>query len=217
MLYYNTISPALHNYLLRLMQSNVFCDFYLVGGTALSLQLGHRISIDIDLFTNQPYGTINLNGVKNELASLFPVVENINSLNYRQMVYSLFVGDNVESMIKLDLCYDEQPIFPIIDIDGIRMASDKEIAAMKMLAIVSGNRSKDFWDIHELTNKYSLESMISWGLQRNPYTLSKTEILEAFNKVWDLHDYTEIMALKDHKWPFIADELYSLALQMLKQ
>ncbi len=144
MLYYNTINPDLHNYLSRLMQSNVFNDFYLVGGTALSLQLGHRISVDIDLFTNQPYGTINLDRVKEELLSLFPIVENIDCLNYRQMVYSLFVGDSVESIIKLDLCYDEQPIFPIIDIDGIRMASDKEIAAMKMLAIVTGNRCKDF-------------------------------------------------------------------------
>ena len=217
MLYYNTINPDLHNYLSRLMQSNVFNDFYLVGGTALSLQLGHRISVDIDLFTNQPYGTINLDRVKEELLSLFPIVENIKCLNYRQMVYSLFVGDSVESIIKLDLCYDEQPIFPIIDIDGIRMASYKEIAAMKMLAIVTGNRCKDFWDIHELINKYSLNSMISWGLERNPYTLSRTEILEAFNKVWDLPDHTEIITLKDYKWPFIADELYSLARQLLKQ
>ncbi|GHU69924.1 hypothetical protein FACS189413_09550 [Bacteroidia bacterium] len=50
-LYYNTVSPLLREVLQKLMATPDFNDFVLVGGTALALQLGHRESIDIDLFT----------------------------------------------------------------------------------------------------------------------------------------------------------------------
>lgn len=58
-MYYNTVNEHLKNALLSLMKSEVFIPFRLVGGTALSLQLGHRISVDIDLFTDAPYGSID--------------------------------------------------------------------------------------------------------------------------------------------------------------
>lgn len=67
-LHYETVSPILHDYLLRLMRNKAFNDFYLVGGPALSLQLGHRISVDIDLFTSLPYGEMNLAEIKESLS-----------------------------------------------------------------------------------------------------------------------------------------------------
>lgn len=210
-LFLNTVSPVLHDYLRRLMCCPAFNQFYLAGGTALSLQLGHRKSIDIDLFTCQEYGTIDLKNITEALSGLFPITENLECLNKRQMVYTLFVGDTPSTIIKLDLCYDEQPIFPILNSEDVRMASDKEIAAMKLLAIVTGNRLKDYWDIYELKQTYSLEEMIGWALQRNPYTLTRKEILDSFNKVWEFPDPDDIISLKDYQWPFIADELYTEA------
>ncbi len=50
-LYWNTVSPLLEEILKDFMKDEVFLPFRLVGGTALSLQIGHRISVDIDLFT----------------------------------------------------------------------------------------------------------------------------------------------------------------------
>lgn len=50
-LHNETVSPRLIRCLKTIMQSDIFKDFNLVGGTCLSLQLGHRRSIDIDLFT----------------------------------------------------------------------------------------------------------------------------------------------------------------------
>ena len=58
-LHYNTVSPLLRDILSQLMELPEFAPFCLVGGTSLSLQLGHRISIDIDLFTEAPYGTLD--------------------------------------------------------------------------------------------------------------------------------------------------------------
>ncbi|WP_300790387.1 nucleotidyl transferase AbiEii/AbiGii toxin family protein [uncultured Bacteroides sp.] len=57
-LHYETVSPLLINYLRKILQSDIFREFNLVGGTCLSLQLGHRRSIDIDLFTSMDYGSM---------------------------------------------------------------------------------------------------------------------------------------------------------------
>ena len=58
-LYYNTVSPLLLSTLQDLMNTSVFDDFRLVGGTSLSLQLGHRQSVDIDLFTDCIYESVD--------------------------------------------------------------------------------------------------------------------------------------------------------------
>ena len=70
--HYHTVSNTLMVCLQKIMANTVFNDFVLVGGTALSLQLGHRISNDIDLFTANDYGSMNLDEIKNALKSTFP-------------------------------------------------------------------------------------------------------------------------------------------------
>ena len=68
-LHYETVSKPLLECLQKLMTHAVFNDFVLVGGTALSLQLGHRMSVDIDLFTANAYGSLNLEEIKSALAT----------------------------------------------------------------------------------------------------------------------------------------------------
>lgn len=63
MLHYNTFNNVLKNSLITLMNSKEFDQFRLVGGTALSLQLGHRLSVDIDLFSDAPYGSIDFKAI----------------------------------------------------------------------------------------------------------------------------------------------------------
>ncbi len=206
-LHLDTIDPKLWDYLNRLMKDASFDEFYLVGGTALALNLGHRKSVDIDLFTDIPYGSIDLKRIKASLITLFPVIENIECLDSREMVYSLFVGDSKEEMVKLDICYDETHIFPTERKGYIRLVSEKEIAAMKLNAIVHGKRRKDFWDLHELLEKYPLKDMIDWALERYPYTLDRKEIIEAIKNVASIEDKTEILCLKGKYWEFIVEDI----------
>ena len=70
-LHYNTVSKTLTKYLRELMNEPLIKDFVLVGGTSLSLQLGHRVSIDIDLFTDSPYGSVNFNAIQEMLRGKF--------------------------------------------------------------------------------------------------------------------------------------------------
>jgi hypothetical protein len=62
-LYWNTVNQELKECLELLMHSEYFQKFRLVGGTALSLHLGHRISVDIDLFSEEPYRSLNFDAI----------------------------------------------------------------------------------------------------------------------------------------------------------
>lgn len=175
------VSKNLWEILSKLMDSDAFKDFRLVGGTALSLQRGHRRSIDIDLFTDIAYGEMPLKEIRNFLESNFPTHIGTDCLEEVSMGYSIMIGTGNDLPIKLDLFYSDPFIFPQLNMNGVRLADEREIAAMKMLAIGGPiHRQKDYWDIHELLADYSLKEMIEWGLQRNPYSLTLEDIVSGF-------------------------------------
>lgn len=207
-LHYETVSPLLLDCLQELMHHPVFDQFYLVGGTSLSLQRGHRLSVDIDLFTDTPYGQIDTASIHDALQELFPYTDRIEELQHIQMVYSMYVGKSWNECIKLDICYDESPIFPLLEVDGLRLASEKEIAAMKMQTITQPEqRRKDFWDIHDLLETYSLVEMKDWCLQRYPWTVTNADVKNAFMRMASISDCTEVNCLKGKYWEFIMEDL----------
>lgn len=214
---YYTVSELLLESLKKLMAHPAFDDFVLVGGTALSLQLGHRQSIDIDLFTCQPYGTLSGEKIKEALSNLFEYTQDIDSLDSRNLGYSVYIGKSKNECVKLDMYYTEPFIAPIVQQEGLRLASIEDIAAMKMLAIVTGNRKKDFWDIHELLNQYSLHELIQWGLKRNPYTLNENDILSAFDKMEDMKEDIPIQCLKGKYWEFVKEDINESILHYQQQ
>ena len=108
-LHYNTVTPLLKSTLGKLMEADEFGQFRLVGGTALSLYRGHRMSVDIDLFTEAEYGTINFNVIENYLIKQFSYTD-FNNLPVG-MGKSYFIGNDSQNAIKLDLYYTE----PFID------------------------------------------------------------------------------------------------------
>ena len=91
-LHNETVSPRLIRCLKTIMQSDIFKDFNLVGGTCLSLQLGHRRSIDIDLFTAIDYGSMNTTAMKVFLQENFPYSENLDSLDQPWVILSASVN-----------------------------------------------------------------------------------------------------------------------------
>jgi hypothetical protein len=66
-LHFNTVTPLLKSILEDLMQAEEFASFRLVGGTALSLYYGHRMSVDIDLFSDADYGTLDFKAIDDYL------------------------------------------------------------------------------------------------------------------------------------------------------
>lgn len=183
-LYYDTVSTPLLSILRKLMSSEVFKDFRLVGGTALALQRGHRMSVDIDLFTDLDYADMPVTDMRNYIEKEFPVHRGTESMDMPANGYHIFLSEGQEPPIKVDFFYTEPFIFPAIEEDGLRIADQKEIAAMKLGVI--GNqiyRQKDYWDIHDLLEDYSLSEMIQWALQRDPYSFIKDDIVKGLQHV----------------------------------
>ncbi len=183
-LYYDTVSAPLLSILKKLMSSDVFKDFRLVGGTALALQRGHRRSIDIDLFTDLDYVDMPVAAMREYLEKEFPIHKGTESMDMPANGYHIFLSEGQEPPIKVDFFYTEPFIFPTIEEDGLRIADQREIAAMKLGVI--GNqiyRQKDYWDVHDLLEDYLLPEMIQWALLRDPYSYTKEDIIKGLQQV----------------------------------
>ncbi len=174
-LYYNTITPLLKDVLLQLMHSQELDKFRLVGGTALSLQLGHRLSVDIDLFTGALYESVDFQKIDDLLREHYSYVDAYDYPN-AGMGKSYYVGHNKLESIKLDIFYTEPYVFEAFVVEGIRMASIEEIIAMKLDVISRNGRKKDFWDLHELSSHFTLDEMLALHQRRYPYSHNANHI-----------------------------------------
>lgn len=170
-LYKSSVLAPLWDVLTQLMQLEVLRSFRLVGGTALSLQLGHRVSVDVDLFTDATYGNIDFEWIDSVLSSEFPIVD-MQYQGNESFGKSYFIGSDRNQLVKVDLFYTDVFIRPMFELEGIRMATLEDIAAMKMEVIGHSGRKKDFWDVHELMNQMSLIQMMDYHKERYPYSHS---------------------------------------------
>lgn len=202
MLNYNTVTPLLKSTLATLMEADILKDFRLVGGTALSLYRGHRMSVDIDLFTDADYGSVDFDAVYNFLQNTFPYVDT-NSFAEIGFGKSYYIGDNEENCIKLDLFYTDPFIDDLEIIDNIRMATEEEIIAMKLDVISRMGRKKDFWDIHELKNDYTIAEMFALHEQRYPYTHNRELLINNFTDFSEADDDFEPDCLRGKHWELI--------------
>lgn len=157
MLHYETIAPETLRLLNGLMAEPLLAETRLVGGTALALQMGHRSSVDLDLFGYFPCDDIQLR----EVLSSYGKLQVINcSKNVK-----LFTIDG----IKVDVVnYDSLWIDDMVIQDGLRLASVKEIAAMKVRAIVGRGTRKDFVDLYYLLHQFSMTEILNLFRQKYP-------------------------------------------------
>lgn len=157
MLSLRTIEPHTLELLRALMQEAALSELRLVGGTALALQYGHRSSVDLDLF-----GKIDVDGY--ELQSILSKYGVLKVENETKIIHQYYI-DN----IKVDVVnYPFEWINPIIEEDGIRLASPIDIAAMKVNAIEGRGTKKDFIDMYMLLQHYSLKEIIAFYQQKYP-------------------------------------------------
>jgi hypothetical protein len=148
------------------MHIPAFSDLKLVGGTALALMLGHRESVDIDLF-----GVLDFTG--DHLYEL----QDIGSVRvvYRSKHINTFFIDG----IKVDFVNYRYPWLedlPIIE--GVKLASKRDIAAMKLNAVTGRGSKKDFIDLYYLLKEFSFEQMFQFYMDKfddgNPYLVRKS-------------------------------------------
>lgn len=120
---------------------------------------------------------------------------------------SYFIGKNEKNAIKLDLYYTDPFIRSVYIVDGIRMATIDEVIAMKMEVIQHGGRKKDFWDLHEVMDNYSLEKMIKLHQERYPYSHDE-RLIRSNIRFFELADEDfDPICLKDKYWELIKYEI----------
>lgn len=142
MLHKETVSNEMWELLQKLMQDENLKDYFLVGGTALALRLGHRLSVDIDLFTTRDFDSKSM---LQYLHKAYGAKENDSKLSKNTLL--TYIDD-----IKVDFVTHNYPLLNPVEIaEGIRMISNEDIGAMKLHAIhQSGKRYKDFIDMYFL-------------------------------------------------------------------
>ena len=137
--------------LVRLMKDEALDSFFLVGGTALALQIGHRKSIDLDLFRFSSFDTI-------------PVFEFLAEKYHFEVEFQ--AKDTLRGAIegvKIDLITHPYPLVDELNREnGIRFTGIRDIAAMKLNAIVgNGTRVKDFTDVAFLSSHICFRDMLN--------------------------------------------------------
>ena len=158
MLQTTTVETRTLELLKQVQSSPELSKFHLAGGTALALYLGHRKSVDLDLFTPYPFDTARL---EHFLVTAFG-----------------FQGDYSEqntlkgriSGVKVDCITHPYPLLQKpLEEDGMRLYSQPDIIAMKLAAIAdNGSRLKDFIDIAYLSTRYSFQEMLGFYAQMFP-------------------------------------------------
>ena len=158
MLSIQTVQPYTLELLKAISAQPEIKQLRLVGGTALALQYGHRQSVDLDFFGKLPED-------KDELIDVVRRSEEVTVLNRSKIILQMVVNQ-----VKVDFVdYSRYPwIDEPVQGDGFVLASDKDIAAMKINAIMGRGTRKDFIDLYVLLQHYSLPQIMDFYRQKYP-------------------------------------------------
>jgi predicted nucleotidyltransferase component of viral defense system len=158
-LFWNTITDDMRLVLMEFSQSAFTKSFYLAGGTALSLQLGHRLSVDLDLFSPTE-----------DIPTIRPMLENsfskfpgtLADSSWGNLVYLI---NNVRVGF---YGYGFPLVAPLVETEGLRLASIEDIALMKLNAMLSRAARKDFYDLYFICKNISLKQIFKKADQKYP-------------------------------------------------
>jgi hypothetical protein len=199
MLHEEAVAPHTLALIQKLQAVPALENFFLVGGTSLALQMGHRTSVDIDLFTSED---IDIDKLIATLQDGHIQVQ----VSYRAKNTLITFVEGV----KVDFITHNYPLLEnLIWENGIRMASKSDIAAMKVNAIAgNGTRVKDFVDIYYLLNDYSFAQIISFfkSKYRQQSDFHAIKSLTFFDDV-DLADWPVLLVDKQLKWPQVMKKI----------
>lgn len=155
MLYFQTINDKLHRLLIEIQGD--FPNVRLVGGTALALQYGHRESIDLDFFGE----------VEDESEAIFQKLSKHGKVQIikSSLNIKIFSVDGIKvDFVNYNYEWIDQPVVE----QGITLASDKDIAAMKITAITGRGSKKDFVDLYFLLTHYTISEILKMYENKYP-------------------------------------------------
>lgn len=132
-------------------KSKILKNAYLAGGTALALQMGHRISYDLDFFTDKKFK-----------AQIFlKKISQIKSYHHERIEWGTILGKLGDVKFSL-FCYDYPLLKKLIQFKNIKVASIRDIAAMKIAAVSERGTKRDFIDLYFILQKFTLPEILDF-------------------------------------------------------
>jgi predicted nucleotidyltransferase component of viral defense system len=188
MLHYETVFPDTLGLLKTLMNVPELEGFNLAGGTSLALQIGHRLSYDLDMFGNRPFEY-------QEIMDLLAPIATVKTMSQSRHILILDVAE-----IKVDFVNYRYPLInPPLLIDGLRLLSTADISAMKLAAIAGRGRKRDFTDLYFLLQEFSLREILDFYNQKYADG-SEMMIVRSLTYFDDAETDEDLMLFKKVKW-----------------
>lgn len=204
MLHYETIDPTTLELLKNLLQIPEFSDLRLAGGTSLALQIGHRKSIDLDLFGKLDADSF---AVSSRLSRLGESI----LLKQTQNIHIYLING-----IKVDLVNYPYPwIEEINDRDQLRLAGKSDIAAMKLAAITGRGTRKDFIDLYFLLREFDLETMLRFYSEKF-YDGSPFLVLKSLAYFEDAEQEPDPFMIGKIEWQSVKETISFAVIEYLK-
>ncbi len=163
-----TVSSGVKQTLTDLEQRHLLENFYLAGGTGLTLHLGHRRSLDLDFFSTEPFDEERLLGQVQRFKEFSLVARNTQTLH-----------THVRGTRVTFLHYAYPLLFSFELFEGVKVADPLDIACMKISAISSIGAKRDFIDFYVVAKQYGI-----------------VKVLDLFQKKFEKANYNRIHVLK---------------------
>ncbi|WP_089239399.1 nucleotidyl transferase AbiEii/AbiGii toxin family protein [Belliella buryatensis] len=191
MLQYQTVEPKTLDLLKSISSLPLFSKHRLVGGTALALIFGHRLSIDLDFFSTEPLD-------HEEILFSIKTIGKVEVVSKSKFINSFFINDVKVDFVSLPYKWIDDPILE----NPVKLASIKDIAAMKLAAITNRGSKKDFIDIALLIKEVGLDNMILYYSEKYPDGM-KMMVLRSLVYFEDAESQPDPVMLVDYNWSSI--------------
>jgi len=152
-LHLETVTEAMQN-IARGVFEHFDNEYYLAGGTALALQIGHRKSVDLDYFIAKPIDTAVL---KKNIYDTFSSSKVEILFEEKNTLWSRIDGVNVSFISRFDAQLE-----PVQTVDSFRLADIKDIVMMKLIAVCGREEYKDYFDLACIADETDVRSWVSW-------------------------------------------------------
>ena len=144
-------------------------DYYLAGGTALALQLGHRTSLDFDLYNTNHFSNEKLTA---KLKKTFSTGFKASAGQPKDTLFAEIMGVKISVFY-----YPYQLINGLVEFPPIKLASIEDISAMKVTAIVQRGKQRDFIDLYYLINRIGINKILESAYKKYPWYREMDEII----------------------------------------
>jgi hypothetical protein len=207
-MFVETLSQASQNNLDTIARTPLAARFYLAGGTAAALHLGHRLSHDLDFFSGKEFDPAL---PRRTLAPL-------GNLSIDQESEDTFLGTFNGVRLGFFL-YPYRLLEATTDYQGVSLAGLPDIAAMKLEAIAGRGKKRDFIDLYFICRgAFSLSQIMALFEQKfEGVQYSKVHLLKSLTYFADAEEDEMPYMLEQTSWEAVKRFLESEARNLYRR